>query len=172
MMNDSFYSAAAQIIVVLLLALSIERRTYSDLSDKTLYGHIARANQLYVYVWSIIGLSVALLHLADLNIGWLTVGETTVLVSIFITLVLLISTHIMSLQQDKLQKRGYAILSFLFLPSMLNIVISVLLFSQYHSDLFFICIITITMILVTFIGVLINKNYLLEIREILKTHRE
>lgn len=167
-MDKDFYSVSAQIIVVLMLALSIERHIHKELLEKTLFGYVSRVNQVYVYTWSIIGLMVSLLHLAGFNFGWLNIGKVTVLVSIFVMLLLLISIYIMGAHQDELKKRGYATITLLLVPTFLTIVMQyVELFSDNYVDMIFVNTVATTMMVITFIVLFRNKKYFFEVQQIL-----
>jgi hypothetical protein len=167
-MDADFYSVTAQIIVVMMLALSIERRAHKELREKNLYGYVSRVHQVYVYVWSTIGLVVSLLHLAGFNFGWFGVGKLTVLVSIFVILLLLVGIYIMGSRQDELQKRGYATVTFLFVPMFLTIGLSYLeFFSDNYIDMIFVNCVTTVVMVIAFVVLFCNKKYLLELQQII-----
>lgn len=167
-MNNDFYSATVQIIVVLLLALSIERHAHKGLVGKHLYNYVSRVNQAYLFVWSAIGIAVSLLHLASFNFGWFSIGKVTALVSVFAILLLFISIYIMDSQQTELQKRGYATLSFLFVPTFITMGLSYLeFFSKSYVDMIFVNFIATLMMIISFMILFRNKKYLLEVRQII-----
>lgn len=168
--DSSFYSTTAQIIVVLMLALSLERRRFNDLSEKTLYGFVSRVHQLYLYIFSFVGLAIALLHLASFNFGIFDVGKVTILVCILAMLMLLISIFILSVQKTKLNKRGYAVITFIAVPLFLSTAIGYLeMFTDNFIDIIFVSILGTLIMIITFVVLFRNRSYMIEVKEIIGT---
>ena len=153
---------------VLILALSIERGRHKELLQKNLYGYVSRVNQVYLFTWSAIGLAVSLLHLASFDFGWFSVGKVTILVAVFAIFLLFISIYMMESQQEELAKRGYATIAFLFVPTFLTMAVSYLeLFSKSYTDMLFVNSVATTMMVTSFIILFRNRNYLLEVQQII-----
>ncbi len=86
-----FYSVSAQIIIVLLLALTVESRfgARPDVHPSRLEKLVSRQNGIAIYLWACTGLLVSLLRLAGFNFWNLEGGKVAVMFSILTMLVYL-----------------------------------------------------------------------------------
>jgi hypothetical protein len=86
-----FYSVSAQIIIVLLLALTIESKlkTANNVHPSALEKMLMRQNGIAIYLWACIGLLVSMLRLSDFSLWALQGGRVAVIFSISIMLIYL-----------------------------------------------------------------------------------
>lgn len=168
-MDTDFYAVTTQIAVVLLLAATIESKvTKLDLTEKSLYGFVARLVQLQIFIWGVVALFVGLVHLSGFTAEWFTLGKLTVFISIFTMLLLLATSHMLSLTSNQLSKQGVASLGFLVAPMLVGVLVQYAeIFTTAYIDVIFINVLSMMIFAVSFIILFRNKKYLIQLRQII-----
>lgn len=112
-METDFYAVSAQILVVLILALTIESKL-SKVKTKivqTWIGVITAFNQVAVYVWGTMGLIVSMFRLGEFSVIGNDGGKVAVLFSIATILTYLLSQLLINHSTEEKYKLSVGLVS-------------------------------------------------------------